>query len=377
MRFLPSLALAGAAALLLVGCSKPAPPPEPVRAVRTLVVASDAVGASHEFAAEVRARVESRLGFRVGGKIVRRDANLGDTVKPGQVLAQLDPQDLRLGQQSAHAALSAAQASYEQAAADHKRYQELLAQGFIGAAEFERRETTLKSARAGLEQARAQATVQGNQAAYATLVADAAGVVTGIEAEPGQVVAAGTPVLRVAREGPRDVVFSVPEDKLALLRALEGREGALQVTLWGSTQRLPATLREVAAATDATTRTVLAKADIGRAPATLGQTATVLIDTPRPPQDAQRIKLPLTALVEAAGKTSVWLFDPATMTVKAQPVQVGGADGNAVVIAAGLQPGQEVVTAGVHVLTPGQKVKRYVPDAVAAAAAPAASAVAR
>ena len=354
--------------LALIGCSKPEPPPEPVRAVRTVMLASDAAGASHEYAAEVRARIESRLGFRVGGKIVRRDANLGDAVKPGQVLAQLDPQDLKLSQESARAALAAAQASYDLAAADHKRYQELLAQGFIGAAEFERRETTLKSARATLDQARAQAAVQGNQAGYATLVSDAAGVVTGIEAEPGQVVAAGAPVLRVARDGPRDVVFSVPEDQLALLRGLEGKAGALQVKLWGSAQTLPATLREVAAATDAATRTVLAKADVGRAAVTLGQTASVLVDLPRA---AGIIKLPLTALVESGGRTSVWLLDPASMTVRPQAIQVAGADGNAVVVAGGLAPGQEVVTAGVHVLTPGQKVKRYAPAAVASASASA------
>ena len=360
----PSIALAIAFAFVAVGCSRPAPAPEPVRAVRTLTVAPDAAGAAYEYAAEVRARIESRLGFRIGGKIVRRDAGLGDQVKAGQALAQLDPQDLRLGQVSASAALASARASHALAEADFKRYQELLAQGFISAAELERRATPLAAASATFEQARAQASVQGNQAAYATLVADAAGVVTGVEAEPGQVVAAGAPVIRLARDGPRDVVFSVPEDKLALLRGLEGRPDALRVRLWGATATLPATLREIAAASDATTRTFLAKADVGRAPATLGQTATVLIDGPK---SEGVIKLPLAALLEVGGETSVWLLDAATMTVKAQPVQVAGAEGNMVLIAAGLAPGQEVVAAGVHVLTAGQKVRRYVEPAASAA----------
>ena len=359
-----SIALAIAFAFVAVGCSRPAPAPEPVRAVRTLTVAPDAAGAAYEYAAEVRARIESRLGFRIGGKIVRRDAGLGDQVKAGQALAQLDPQDLRLGQVSASAALASASASHALAEADFKRYRELLAQGFISAAELERRATTLAAASATFEQARAQASVQGNQAAYATLVADAAGVVTGVEAEPGQVVAAGAPVIRLARDGPRDVVFSVPEDKLALLRGLEGRPDALRVRLWGAAATLPATLREIAAASDATTRTFLAKADVGRAPATLGQTATVLIDGPK---SEGVIKLPLAALLEVGGETSVWLLDAATMTVKAQPVQVAGAEGNMVLIAAGLAPGQEVVAAGVHVLTAGQKVRRYVEPAASAA----------
>jgi multidrug efflux system membrane fusion protein len=355
-----------AALLLVAACSKPAPAPEPVRSVRTLKIASDSAGTRHEYAAEVRARIESRLGFRVGGKIVRREVDLGDAVKAGQVLARVDPQDLRLGADSARAALSSAQASYELAAADFKRYQELLAQGFISAAELERREATLKAARATLDQARAQVAVQGNQAGYASLAADAAGVVTGVEAEPGQVVAAGTPVIRLAHDGPRDVVFSVPEDREPLVRALEGRAGALQVRLWGGGELLPATVREVAAATDAATRTFLVKADVGRAPVKLGQTATVLLDTPK---TEGVIKLPLSALIESGGKTAVWLLDTATMTVKPQPVQVGGAEGNFAVVVAGLAPGQEVVTAGVHVLTPGQTVRRYLGNGSAAAAA--------
>ncbi|MBA3597943.1 MAG: efflux RND transporter periplasmic adaptor subunit [Methylibium sp.] len=355
--------------LLLTACSKPAPEPEPVRAVRTLTVANAATESQYQFAAEVRARVESQLGFRVGGKIVKRSAELGDSVKAGEVLAQLDPQDLRLSRDSARAALVAAQSSYELSAADHKRYQELLAQGFISAAELERRSTELQAAKSTLAQARAEAAMQGNQARYATLVADASGVVTGIEAEPGQVVAAGTPVLRLAHDGARDVVFSVPEDRLGLVRELAGQKAALQVRLWGASRTLPATVREVAAATDPVTRTVLVKAGIGNASVTLGQTATVLIDTRQ--QGGAAIKLPLSALVEAEGKTSVWLLDAQTMTVQPQPVQVQSADGNSVVIASGLVPGQEVVTAGVHVLAPGQKVKRF---AGVGAAAPMASA---
>ena len=372
MKPLHALLLAGLA--VLAACSKPEPAPAPVRAVRTLTVAPQSAGGVQEYAGEVRARTESRLGFRVGGKIVRRDADLGDNVKAGQLLAQLDPQDLRLGQEAAKAALSAAQVNHDQAAADFKRFKELRDQGFISSAELERRETALKAALAQLEQARAQSSVQGNQAAYASLLADAKGVITAVEAEPGMVVAAGTPVLRLAHDGPRDVVFAVPEDKLALIRQLAGVPGRFSVKLWGDDgTALPASIREISAAADPVTRTFLVKADVGKAPVKLGQTATVRVELP---QTAGVTKLPLTALKEEQGRSIVWLVDRQSMTVRAQAVQVAGADGNDAVITGGLQAGQVVVTAGVHVLNPGQTVKFYVePGASAAASAASATPV--
>lgn len=361
-----------ALATLLAACSKADPAPDPVRAVRTVTVTSQTAGGSFEYAGEVRARTESRLGFRVGGKMLRRAVDLGDAVKAGQVLAQLDPQDLRLGQDAARAVVAVAQASFDQNAADFKRYKDLHDQGFIGAAELERRESALKTARAQLDQAKAQSGVQGNQAAYATLVADASGVVTGIDAEPGMVVAAGAPILRLAHDGPRDVVFSVPEDKVGLVKAMASQPGAFRVKLWGaSAAPLPATLREISASADPATRTFLVKVDIGGGAATgvrLGQTAAVELALP---PTAGVMKLPLSALREEQGLSAVWLVDPASMTVRSQAVQVAGADGNDAVIAGGLAPGQIVVTAGVHVLSPGQKVRFYRdPGAPAGASAP-------
>lgn len=347
-----------AAAALLAGCSRPEPPPEPVRAVRTVTVTAQSAVARLEYAGEVRARTESRLGFRVGGKILRRQAELGEAVRAGQALAQLDPQDLKLGQDAARAALHSAQANLDQAEADFKRFRELRDQGFISSAELERRETALKAARAQLEQARAQNGVQGNQTAYATLSADAGGVITGIDAEPGMVVAAGSPVLRLAHDGPRDVVFSVPEDKVGLIKQLATQPGRFSARLWGNEDTaLPATIREIAAAADPVTRTFLVKADVGKAPVRLGQTATV--DVALPP--AQGVtKLPLSALKEEQGRTVVWVVDRDAMTVQTRPVQLAGADGNEAVVVSGLAPGDVVVTAGVHVLSPGQKVKYYV-----------------
>lgn len=376
MRNMLLVAVAGAA--FVAACAKTEAPPDPVRAVRTLTVSAQSAGGTAEYAGEVRSRTESRLGFRVGGKIVRRNAELGSSVKAGQVLAQLDAQDLRLGQDSARAALLAAQANHDLAQADYQRFKELLDKGFISSAELERRDTTLKAARAQLDQAKAQSSVQGNQAGYASLVADASGVITGVDAEPGMVVAAGTPVLRLAHDGPRDVLFSVPEDKVNLIKALAAQPGAFKVRLWGDTSEpMAASIREIGASADPVTRTFLVKADIGRVGAVrLGQTATVLVSMPR---TEGVTKLPLSALKEEQGRTMVWLLDRDSMTVKLQPVQFAGADGNEAVVSAGLSPGQVVVTAGVHVLTPGQKVKFYVdPEAPAASAAsaPAVSAVA-
>ena len=360
MRSSLSLFLLGV--MSIAGCSQHEPVQEPIRAVRTMTVASSSTAGTHEYAAEVRARTESRLGFRVGGKIVRRAVNLGDFVKPGQLLAQLDPQDLKLGQDAARAALVAAQANFDQTEADYKRFKELRDQGFISSAELERRDTALKAARAQLDQARAQSSVQGNQAAYTALVADVAGAVTGVEAEPGMVVAAGAPVIRLAVDGPRDVVFSVPEDKVSALKALASKPGKLKVRAWGAdAEPLPITLREIAASADPVTRTFLVKANLGSEPAAramrLGQTATVIAES----EKVEGVtKLPLSALREDRGRSSVWVVDPASMTVKSQPVQVAGAEGNEAIVTAGLAPGAVVVTAGVHVLNPGQKVKFFV-----------------
>ena len=371
-----ALAALVSVSLALTACSPAEPAPEPVRAVRTLTVSAGNIDSVVEYAAEVRARTESRLGFRVGGKMTSRSAELGQRVAAGQALAQLDAADLRLGQDAALAGLRGAQVQLDLAQADFKRYTDLREQNFISAAELERRDTTLQAARAQFDQARAQAGVQANQAGYATLTAPAGGVVTAIEAEPGAVLSAGTTVLRLAHDGARDVVFAVPEDNAAAVRTLLGRVGALQVRPWGGTPgkpTLPATVREVAAAADTTTRTFLVKADVAAAPLQLGQTVTVLL-----PHNAASgvIRLPLSAVMQQQGRTSVWLLDRASMTVRAQPVVVGGADGNSVVIAAGLSQGQMVVSAGVHVLTPGQKVRLYEAAPAIAGATPA-SAVSR
>jgi RND family efflux transporter MFP subunit len=351
-----SARVAIACAAVLAGCAREAAPPEPVRAVRTLTVGADTVAPTHEFAAEVRARTEARLSFRVGGKLVERPADVGERVAAGQVLARLDARDLQLGQDAARAALRAASTTAQQAGADYQRFAELHAQGFISAAELERRRSTRDAALAQADQAQAQAAVQANQAGYSALVAGTAGVVTAVEAEPGAVLGAGQGVVRLALDGPRDAVFAVPEDGVAGLRALVGRPGVLGFRSWNAAQEWPIVVREVAAAADPVTRTFLVKADAGAAPLSLGQSGTVVM---RLPTAAGVARVPLPAVAQWQGRTSVWLLDAANMTVQPVPVQVAAADGNLAVVSQGLKAGQEIVVAGVHTLTPGQKVKRW------------------
>lgn len=353
--------------LVLAGCSKPVPTEEPIRAVKVMTVGADSMRSGSEYAGEVRARVESRLGFRVGGKIIKRQAEPGQRVKAGDVLAQLDPQDYQLSADAARAGLAAATTNRDLAAADLKRYRDLRDQNFISGAELERREATLKAAQAQLEQAQAQLSGQGNQAGYTRLIADVSGIVTSVDAEVGQVVAAGTPVVRIAQSGPRDVVFSVPEDKVAMIRT--GSEA--EVRGWAAGASARGVVREVAASADPVTRTFAVKVALDvKNELPLGATVSVV------PQALDRtglqvIKLPTSAFRQDGKSSAVWVLDTASMTVKAQPVVIATADGNDVVVASGLQTGMQVVIAGVHVLSPGQKVTIYKEKQALAPANPA------
>jgi RND family efflux transporter MFP subunit len=307
------------------------------------------------------------MGFRVAGKITRRAVELGQRVKAGQVLAQLDAQDYKLSEAAARAQLAAAATNRDLAAADFKRYQGLREQNFISSAELERRDSTWKAAQAQFEQARAQLSSQGNQAGYTTLVADASGVVTAVDAEVGQVVAAGTPVLRIAQDGARDVVFAVPEDKVQALRV----GSAAQVQLWASRTTVQGRVREVAASADPVTRTYAVRVALdAKDDLPLGSTVSVTAAA-FAHGDKPVIKLPTSAFLRDGNASAVWVLDAATMTVHLQPVEIATADGNDVVVASGLKPGMQVVVAGVHVLSPGQKVSLYQPGRVPQGATPA------
>lgn len=342
-------------ASLLGACSKPVEQPEPIRSVKVMRVETGALQSTIEYAGEVRARSESRLGFRVGGKLLSRPAQVGQRVRAGDLLAQLDGQDLQLGVDAAKAQLSAAQVNRDLAQADYKRFKELRDQNFISGAELERRDASLKAAQAQVDQAQAQVKGQGNQSGYSRLLADGAGVVTGVDAEPGQVLAAGTPIVRLALDGPRDVAIHVPEDKVAAIKV----GSVADVRVWGTSQVLSATVREVAASADPVTRTFAVKLALAAADnLPLGATVTV-VPKALGRADTVAIKLPTSALHRQGEKAAVWVLDEASMTVRARTVQIATADGNEIVLAGGLEQGMQVVVTGVHVLTEGQKVSLY------------------
>jgi RND family efflux transporter MFP subunit len=353
--FGPVLLLAPVFVVALAACSRPAPQPEPVRSVKLLTVQAGTMLAEARFAGEVRSRTELRLGFRVPGKLVRRQAEVGQRVKAGDMLAQLDAQDFKLAIDAVRAQLRVAETNRDLAAAELQRSRALRAQNFISSVDIDRRQATLDAALAQVAQVRAQLDAQTNQEGYADLVATRSGVVTAVDAEPGQVVAVGAPVVRLALDGPLDVVIAVPESSVEQLPVGSRAE----VRTWSDGMVLGAVVREKGALADPVTRTFqvkLALAPADRLP--LGSTVTV---SPQAlsPKGLSAIMLPTSALWHDKGGSAVWVLEPASMTLRAQPVQVAAADGNRVVVASGLSPGMQVVTAGVHVLTAGQKVTIY------------------
>jgi RND family efflux transporter MFP subunit len=345
------------AAALLGACSKPAPPAPDVRPVRAITLAAADVGVSAEFSGDVRPRYESRLGFRVGGKISARKVEVGGIVKRGTLLMQLDPQDLRLGQARAQASLRAAETTLELAQAELKRYQNLRSQNFVSQAVLDEKVAAARSSQATVESSRAALREQVNQTGYANLVSDTDGVVTAIDAEVGQVVASGTPVVRVARTDEKEVVIGVPEDQVGALRSV----GEVAVRLWADPGRsIPGRIREVSPMADPATRTYTVKVAVpARDDVRLGMTAVVELKQ-RAAGRGPALRVPLSALHQDKGVTALWVIENGA--VRLVPVRVGGVSGNEVVLAEGVRAGQTVVTAGVNLLKNGQKVKILTAD---------------
>jgi len=336
---------------VLAACSKPAPPVEDIRPVRVAQLVADKGGERAQFSGDVRPRYESQLGFRVGGKIVERKVDVGALVKRGTVLMRLDPQDLKLAETQARSSLRAAETERELAAADFKRHVNLRSQNFVSQAVLDTKQSALKAAQANVEAARAGLRGQSNQANYTTLIADVDGVVTAIDAEVGQVVQPGTPVVRVARTVEKEVVIGIPEDKVEGLR----ESGAVVVRLWANAdQTIPGTIREISPVADAATRTYTVKVALPEtADVRLGMSATVELATGAAPTGA--LRAPLTALVNNKGASSVWIVENGA--VKLVPVQVTGQVDNDVLVTGAVRAGQNVATAGVNLLKPGQKVR--------------------
>lgn len=344
------LALFALATAVLAACSgheAAEPPPRPALVVEVGTGGQQASA----FAGEIRARHEPALAFQVGGKIARRQADVGDRVRTGQVLAELDPADLALQLEAGRAQQAAAEADLALATAELERHRGLFERQLISRSLFETREAAAQAAQARLRQATAQVAAFANQAGYAQLRAPSNGVIAQRLAEAGQVVAAGQPVFVLAVDGEREVAISLPEQSAEDF--VQGRE--LWVELWATPgQRIKGRLREVAPAADALTRTYAARVALedGEGAVELGQSARVYALS----NGRHQLGLPLSALHAKDGQPAVWRVDRATGRVQLVPVQSGAYTESGVPIEAGLQEGDWVVAAGVHLLLEGQRV---------------------
>ena len=340
-------------ALALAACGNGKVVQDPVRPVLTQTVVPGAGATKDVYSGEVRARHETDLGFRIGGKLVARNADAGARVAKGTVLARLDPEDAKLAASAAAAQLASAESDLALAKAEMDRHADLLAKRFISQSAFDLKQNAYNASRARVEQARSQAGITSNQADYTTLVADADGVVISVAADPGQVLAAGQPVLRLARSCEKEVVVNVPESQLARFSAGQ----AVAVSLWAAPSTVfPGRIREIAGGADPVTRTYAVRISTPAAPAQaqLGMTASVLANSS---VDPSLVLLPMSSLARQGANAAVWVVDPATSKVKLRAVTVGQFREDGVTITAGLHPGDVVVTAGVHKLRPDQQVR--------------------
>jgi len=312
------------------------------------------------FAGDVRARYETILSFRVAGKLLTRHVDVGDRVRKGQVLAELDQNDYRLAVQDLQAQLASAVANRDFLRDDVARYRELLAQNVTSPPEFDRHQTAYTTARERAAALQAQLGHSVNQLAYTKLSADRDGVVTALEAERGQVVSAGQAVVKLAQLDEKEIHFDVPEHRLPGLK----RRLAVNITLWTDHERrLKGQIREIASAADPASRTYRVKATLleDQETAQLGMTATVWIHS----NMSSRMTIPLSAVFtpqNKPGQPHVWLVDEQTSTVRSAPVQVGEPMDGEHIAVRGLASGQWLITAGVQRLVEGQAVR--LPDAI-------------
>ena len=339
--------------LVLAACSpaETATPTEPPL-VQTIAVAPGA-GAVARYTGVIRARTESNLGFRVGGKIFERLVDAGDHVRLGQPLMRLDRTDFTLALNAARASVEAARAQMIKARADEERSRKLVADGWTSKQTYDQNKGAADAAIAQFANAEAQASQIQNQAGYAELQADADGVVMEVPSYPGEVVAAGQTVVKLARDGAREAEIFLPEASRRLAK------GDATATLYAERETtFPARLRELSATADPATRTYRARYILsgGGEDAPLGATATLQLKS----QDQSRpatVEVPLAALFDQGRGPSVWRFDAATGTVNPQAVQVARMGEERAEIVAGLDLGDRIVALGAHLLKAGQKVR--------------------
>ena len=350
---------------VLAACSKATSSADP-RTQAPLVqvgIVKISARAERSFTGIIAARVQSDLGFRVPGKILERLVDTGQTVKRGQPLMRIDPKDLGLAMRAREEGVAAANARMRQTSQEELRYRDLVAKGAVSKSAYDKVKADADSANAELNAAQAQAAVARNQTSYAVLLADADGVVVETLAEPGQVVAAGQVVVRVAHAGPREAVIELPET----LRPAIGSTG--RATLYGSGLTGSAQLRQLSDAANRQTRTFEARYVLsGRlTDAPLGSTISIqLSDGQLDP--AQQV--PIGAIFDSGKGAGVWLVEGETPRVTWRAVQIVRLGGEAASVVGKLRAGDRVVALGAHLLHEGEQV-RLGGDAAAGAAAKA------
>ena len=340
-------------ALALAGCNQTtAQPTAPVRPVLVATVHYESQVSDRSFVGTIRPRIESDMGFRVTGKVSKRLVEVGALVTAGQPLATLDEADLRLQADQAAAEFRAATGVLVQAGAAETRAKDLRAKGWTTDAQLDQAKATADEARARLNRAEQSVELTKNSLSYATLLADAAGVVTATLIEPGQVVTAGQTAIRVARLAEKEVVVAIPETLLA-----RARSGDAQVSIWSEPgKRYVAKLRELAPSADPATRTYLAKFSMPDAgdEVQLGMTATLVLSDP----SSERVaRLPLSALFDQSQGPSLYVADAKTGNLTLKHVTVKAFESKDVLISAGVDEGAEVVAVGVQKLDPSQKIR--------------------
>ncbi|WP_315756977.1 MULTISPECIES: efflux RND transporter periplasmic adaptor subunit [unclassified Bradyrhizobium] len=350
-KLLTGLALA-TMAVALAGCNETvAQKAEPVRPVLVAPVHYEAETPERSFVGTIRPRIEADIGFRVAGKVAKRLVEVGQTVEVGQPLATLDEVDLKLQAEQAEAEFRAATGVLAQASAAETRAKELRAKGWTTDAQMDQARASADEARARLNRAERSVELTRNSLSYATLVADARGVVTASMIEPGVVVAAGQAAIRVARFAEKEAVVAIPETLLE-----RAKTGSAYVTLWSeANKQYAAKLREIAPTADSATRTYLAKfslPDAGDA-VSLGMTATLTLADPATTRVA---RLPLSALFSDGRDPSLYVVnDKGEVALK--PVKVKAYDSKDVLVTSGVDEGDKVVALGVQKIDPSQRVR--------------------
>src|SRR5947207_7935849 len=336
------------AVFALAGCNeKAAETAAPGRPVLIATVHYAAETPERSFVRTIRPRIETDMGFRVPGKVAKRLVEVGQTVDVGQPLATLDEVDLKQQHEQAEAEFRAATGVLAQAAASEQRAKDLRAKGWTTDAQMDQAKAAADEARARLNRAERSVELTKNSLSYATVVADAPGVVTATLIEPGQVVAAGQAAIRVARLAEKEVAVAIPETLLA-----RAKSGEARVSIWSEPDKqYVAKLRELAPSADPTTRTYLAKFSIPDAgdAVQLGMTATLVLADP----GSERVaRLPLSALFDQSQGPSLYVADAKTGDIVLKRVTVKAYESKDVLISGGVDEGAEVVAVGVQKLDP-------------------------